>query len=73
MSNGWRLELMKWGDGNDTLAFWDSLHGDDAVFILTDEGVFRRDYEGEDSHEVLTLVDLPQALRELLRKLEERD
>lgn len=73
MSSGYRLELMKWGDGNDTLAYWDSMHGDDVVIVLTDAGAFERTYtEGDDGklQPVLSPVDLTTRLRGLLRRLE---
>lgn len=40
------IELLKWGDGTIRLAFWDSLHGDDAIFVLWKNGqAFRSEVE----------------------------
>ena len=32
------LELLRWGDGSARLVYWDSLHGEDIIFTLKDDG-----------------------------------
>lgn len=80
MSNGFKLELLKWGDGNDTLAYWDSLSGDDEIFVLSDDGKAYRstenipdnwDWRDKTDYTVLEEVNLVEALKKLLRRLEQ--
>lgn len=65
------MELGTWGDGTIRLAFWDSMHGDDRIFILNEDGTVGQHtyvYESEDDEEgreVVTPVDLVAKLREL--------
>ncbi len=60
------LELLQWGDGTIRLAFWDSLHGDDKIFILEESGqAFISEYTDDSDEEVRIPVDLVAELRKL--------
>lgn len=59
------MELLKRGDGTIRLAFWDSLHGADAVFVLQASGQAWRAEEAEEDGEAWLPVSLVQELRAL--------
>ena len=57
MSNN-NLELMVWGDGTIRLSWWDSLHGEDKVFVLDDDGnAYMQDDDGS-KVEIPLVLDL---------------
>ena len=59
-------ELLVWGDGTIRLAFWDSLRGNDRIFILR-EGLDAMESSAAAEHdeEVLTPVNLIAELRKM--------
>ena len=59
---------MKWGDGEIRLAFWDSLHGEDIIYILSERGdAFLELEEGE----LLEQVNLVEELCKLAARFAE--
>jgi hypothetical protein len=75
------LELSDWGDGSVRLTFWDSMHGDDRVFVLLEDGTAAKaiqteiagEVEGEfDYIEHFEPCNLVWALRALLAEITER-
>jgi len=63
------LELLEWGDGTIRLSSWDSMHGDDVIFILNEDGTaYRSYYDGEEERQ--EPVNLVIALRELIQRVE---
>lgn len=62
------LELLTWGDGTIRLSFWDSLHGQDRIFILEADG---RAYEADEA-DTRTSVDLVLELRKMAMSESER-
>lgn len=75
MSNGWKLELSRWGDGTTRLTFWDSLHGEDEHFILTlgNMGIAEHIYYDENGVERHAMGFLAGDLLRLLDKLTDRE
>lgn len=70
------LELSTWGDDSIRLAFWDSIHGKDRIYILNADGSAHfaqptDDPEGESDEEALTVVELVTTLRRLLADVEQ--
>jgi len=59
------LELMKWGDGTTRLAYWDSIHGADRIFVLSEDGTATEDCDGDTERHSVDLV------AELRRMVEE--
>jgi hypothetical protein len=56
-----QAELLIWGDGTIRLSFWDSLKGEDRIFILGDDGqAYVEEDDGSRSR-----VDLVVELREM--------
>ena len=60
--------LETWGDGTTRLTHWDSVHGDDVVFVLRDDGAFRSTYDGDGEERLLEQVDLVAELRRLAKQ-----
>jgi hypothetical protein len=60
------MELGVWGDGEVCLAFWDSLHGDDHLFTLNEDGTIQ---EGDTVYDATELV---KRLRALAKELDVR-
>ena len=60
--------LETWGDGTTRLTHWDSVHGDDVVFVRRDDGAFRSIYAGEGKEQLLEQVDLLAELRRLAKQ-----
>lgn len=71
MSSGWELELIEWGDGTTRLSFWDSLHGEDRIFILKPDGTAEEEVTIGDRDEVQS-VNLVTELLGLLKWLNDR-
>lgn len=61
------FELLKWGDGTIRLAYWDSLHGDDILFVLDENGkAYRaRQHEDMEGAEYVEEANLIEELRKL--------
>ena len=59
------LELTRWGrDGNIRLAYWDSLHGDDVVFLLNEDGTCRLEEGSKPTNLVKELIKLCEKIEE---------
>lgn len=55
------VELGQWDDGSIRLALWDSMHGNDRVFVLLADGTARE--SDREEVETLTPIDLIAVLR----------
>ncbi len=65
---GINLELMAWGDGTIRLVHWDHENGDDTVLILSSDGSASKAILDDDEQEIVTPVNLGQALLNMLEK-----
>ena len=67
------LELMVWGDGTIRLTYWDSMHGNDRIYVLGRTGLaFCSSHDGD--AETLTVIDnLVLELRELAKTLDKQN
>ncbi len=63
MSNGWKFELSEWGDGTTRLAFWDSMSGDDVIYVLNEDGSVDVSHFDENEIETRTRINLALELR----------
>jgi len=85
VSNGYSLELLRWGDGEVHLVYWDCLEGKDLNFVIKramntvtqkyEVLVYKSKYANpEDETPTLILIDdLPWELLMLCNQLERRD
>lgn len=57
------MELLEWGDGTTRLAYWDSEHGLDQIFILGEDGTAYTEADDD----IRTAIDFVAALRALAK------
>jgi hypothetical protein len=79
VAKGFEFGLLRWGNGDICLTYWDSLHGHDVNFVINPDGtVDLKDYVDDPTAEDelaerRTPVTLGLALIALLERLEAED